>query len=178
MECSLVMFKSDGARLDVPVNRPRMVIGRNSTCDIVIPINRVSRQHCEITLEGDAVRYRDLDSSNGILHNGAKSRGGALKAGDELVIGPVIFTLVLDGNPALATPVRTILDEGLEASGAAAFVSDTATPAAGTPAERSGPVSKADSADEEPIEVPDEGFVPADEDHHGGEEEEPFFTFE
>ncbi len=183
------MFKSDGTRLDVPVSQPRMVIGRTSTCDIVIPINRVSREHCEITLDGGEIAYKDLNSSNGVLHNGVKSTRGVLKAGDELIIGPVIFTVVVDGHPASVTPVRTILDNGVELPGPAAGASHVATlagpspvaPPVATPV----PVKKADelasnggSSVHEAMEVPDDDFDAIDEDHHGGEEEEPVFTFE
>ena len=114
MECSLVMFKSDGTRLDIPLVRPRMVIGRMTGCDIRISINRVSREHCEILTTESGLSYKDLDSSNGVIHNGAKSKKGQLKAGDELVVGPVIFTVVVDGKPAKITPIRTILDDGVE----------------------------------------------------------------
>lgn len=114
MECSLVMFKSDGTRLDIPLTRPRMVIGRMTGCDIRISINRVSREHCEILNDEEGLRYRDLNSSNGVVHNGAKTKKGMLKAGDELVIGPVIFTVVIDGKPSKVTPIRTILDDGME----------------------------------------------------------------
>ena len=71
----------------------------------------IDRDH-GLLCDGATLRYRDLNSSNGVIHNGAKSKQGTLKAGDELVIGPVVFTIMIDGKPAKITPIRTILDEG------------------------------------------------------------------
>lgn len=111
MECTLVMFKSDGTRRDIPLVGARSVVGRMSTCEVRIPLNSVSREHCELVCDGDVLRYKDLNSSNGVVHNGAKSKSGILKAGDELVVGPVIFTVMIDGKPTKIRPIRTILDE-------------------------------------------------------------------
>lgn len=111
MECSLVMFKSDGTRKDIPLVGERTVVGRMSSCDVRIPLGSVSREHCELLCDGEMLRYRDLNSSNGVVHNGAKSKQGRLLAGDELVIGPVVFTVMIDGRPAKIAPIRTILDE-------------------------------------------------------------------
>ncbi len=114
MECSLVMFKSDGTRRDIPLVGDRNVIGRMSTCQVRIPLDRVSREHCELLCDGQTLSYKDLNSSNGVMHNGAKSKKGTLKPGDELVIGPVVFTVMIDGKPSKITPIRTIVDDGTE----------------------------------------------------------------
>lgn len=111
MQVTLVMFKSDGTRRDIPLQKRRSVIGRMHTCDLRIPLTSISREHCEVVWDDAGVSFKDLNSSNGVYHNGAKARQGRLKPGDELVVGPVLFTVVVNGQPRDIRPVRTILDE-------------------------------------------------------------------
>lgn len=109
MQVSLVMFKADGSRRDFPLNRDRIVIGRKNNCDLRIPLSSVSRQHCEVRLEDDEVKVRDLGSSNGTYHNSVRVQEATLAAGDEVVVGPVVFTVVIDGEPQDIKPVRSLL---------------------------------------------------------------------
>ena len=108
-DVSLVMFKSDGTRRDFPLAKRRVVVGRKANCDLRIPLTSVSRQHCQITLEDEKIEVKDLGSSNGTYHNSIRIQEATLSAGDELVVGPVVFTLVVDGQPAQIKPVRTIV---------------------------------------------------------------------
>jgi hypothetical protein len=45
-------------------------MGRESTCDIVIPDRQVSRHHARFTLTLEGIILEDLDSKNGTHHNG------------------------------------------------------------------------------------------------------------
>jgi pSer/pThr/pTyr-binding forkhead associated (FHA) protein len=121
----LAMFKSDGTRRDFPVVKERVVIGRKVNCDLRIPLTSVSRQHCELTVDGNKVQVKDLGSSNGTYHNSERVQEAYLSAGDELVIGPVVFTLVVDGQPADIKPVRTIVSGGSEGSSRAPAVTQS-----------------------------------------------------
>ena len=112
MNVSLVIFKADGTRRDFPVTKERIVVGRKNNCDLRIPLTSVSRQHCEITVTENQVRLKDLGSSNGTYHNSMRVQEAVLSAGDEIVVGPVVFTVVVDGHPAEIRPVRPILDDG------------------------------------------------------------------
>lgn len=105
----LAMFKSDGTRRDFALTRDRIIIGRKVNCDLRIPLTSVSRQHCEITIQDSKVQVKDLGSSNGTYHNSVRVQEAFLSAGDELVIGPVVFTLIVDGQPAEIKPVKTIV---------------------------------------------------------------------
>lgn len=109
MDVSLVMFKSDGTRRDFPLTKPRVVVGRKPKCDLRIPLSSVSRQHCEITIDDQRVSIRDLGSSNGTYHNNVRVQEAVLSAGDEIVVGPVVFTLQINGKPGQIKPVRTIV---------------------------------------------------------------------
>ncbi len=50
--------------------RKSTTMGRESTCDIVIPDRQVSRQHARFTITTEGVMLEDLDSKNGTHHNG------------------------------------------------------------------------------------------------------------
>ena len=99
MDVNLVMFRSDGTRREFPVRKKRLVIGRTSACDLRIPLASVSRKHCELLLDDIGVRLHDLGSSNGTWLNGQRIDQEALDPGDEITIGPVTLTLVVNGEP-------------------------------------------------------------------------------
>ncbi len=110
MNLSLVMFKADGSRREFPVNNRSFVVGRTNHCDLRIPLSAVSRKHCEITIEEDEILVRDLNSSNGTYHNGVRVQEAGVDAGDQISVGPVVFTIVVDGQPADIEPVRSVID--------------------------------------------------------------------
>lgn len=48
-----------------------VTVGRDSTCDLMLPNPRVSRRHCGIRSNGEDFFVEDFDSSNGTVVNGA-----------------------------------------------------------------------------------------------------------
>ncbi|MEM6551340.1 MAG: FHA domain-containing protein [Planctomycetota bacterium] len=126
MQVMLVMFKADGNRRDFSVSKDKIIVGRKANCDLRIPLTSVSRQHCELTLDGDTIKLRDLGSSNGTFHNSIRVQEAELSAGDELVIGPVVFTVVVDGQPDEIKPVRTILGGDSDDASPSPTMSDSA----------------------------------------------------
>lgn len=125
---ALAMFKSDGTRRDFPLVKDRVVIGRKVNCDLRIPLTAVSRQHCELTVDDGRVSVKDLGSSNGTYHNSVRVQQAHLSAGDELVVGPVVFTLIVDGQPADIKPVKTIVKN--DSSGSHVGVAQANAPSA------------------------------------------------
>ncbi len=109
MEATLIMFRPNGERREFPLKKKTTVVGRRPNCDLRIPLSSVSRQHCEINLQDNSLHFRDLGSSNGTFYNGKRELEGQLNAGDHLSIGPVIFTIVIDGQPADIQSIKTIL---------------------------------------------------------------------
>ncbi len=108
MDVLLVMFMDDGERREFPLTQPRTVVGRTNDCDLRVPLSAVSRRQCEFLLENDTVLLRDLGSSNGTFHNGDRVQEATLSAGDEVGIGPIMFTVVIDGQPSdVPAPSRT-----------------------------------------------------------------------
>src|SRR5690349_9929968 len=115
MDVKLVMFKSDGQRREFELSNPETTIGRAAECDLRIPLASVSRRHCLITIEEDAVNIRDLGSSNGTFVNNRRIQESPLNPGDVLVLGPVIFTTVIDGQPQRIKPIPTVVgDQSIE----------------------------------------------------------------
>lgn len=106
MDVKLVMFKADGERKDFSVTNEVTVIGRGEKCDLRVPLLSVSRRHCEVTLAEQEVKLKDLGSSNGTYVNNKRINELALKAGDRVVVGPVIFTVQVDGKPEEIQPAK------------------------------------------------------------------------
>ena len=106
MDVSLVMFKADGTRRDFPIKKPRTLLGRASVCDLRISLAIISRKHCRILIEDDAISVEDVASSSGTFVNSHRIQKATMHAGDELMVGPVIFTLQVNGQPPQIAPVR------------------------------------------------------------------------
>lgn len=89
----LVMQESDGTQRPFEVSKPRIVIGREATCDVRVPLSSVAQKHCEITRNDDGeLHLTHLAAANGTYCNGRPiNRETALSHGDKLVIGPVTF---------------------------------------------------------------------------------------
>jgi pSer/pThr/pTyr-binding forkhead associated (FHA) protein len=66
----------------------------------MIPLGEISRKHCRIIKEADTLRIEDLGSSNGTFLNGKRIQEAVLSAGDTVQVGPVVFVLQIDGEPA------------------------------------------------------------------------------
>jgi hypothetical protein len=81
--CALLRVGTVSVELAAPV----MLIGRNKSCDVVVPDPNVSRRHAEIRREGDDYVVIDLDSTNGVHLNGRAVKRARLSDGDRLTVG-------------------------------------------------------------------------------------------
>ncbi len=99
MQVILVMFKADGDRRSFSLPRDVTLIGRREDCDLRIPLGEVSRKHCRLIKEADSLRLEDLGSSNGSFHNGVRVQEAIVQPGDVIQVGPVAFTIQIDGVP-------------------------------------------------------------------------------
>jgi len=95
----LIMFREDGSRREFVLTSGATTIGRKDDCTIRIPLSVVSRRHAEVVVDGDNVILRDLGAANGTFLNNRKVTEEDLEAGDQIVIGPVVFTVQIDGDP-------------------------------------------------------------------------------
>jgi sigma-B regulation protein RsbU (phosphoserine phosphatase) len=99
-----------------PLDGEKMVLGRHPDCEIFLDVGAVSRQHAEITREGESFFVKDLKSRNGTYVNGRMIEGRAmLHENDRLKICDLLFTFHLtapgagagageDGAAAVAPP--------------------------------------------------------------------------
>ena len=104
MKVALVTFTRKGALKEFAIGDRSQVIGRSPETDIRIPVSDVSRSHCQISVSGKKVMVRDLGSSNGTFVNDQKVSDAVLKPGDRIRVGPVQFTVQIDGVPAKIAP--------------------------------------------------------------------------
>jgi len=109
MNVSLVLFKEDGDQRVFDLDPGKTIIGRQEDCDLRIPLSEVSRHHAVLIISEDNITIRDSGSSNGTYVNNQKVTEHELEAGDHLVVGPVVFTVQIDGEPQDIKPVQTRL---------------------------------------------------------------------
>ena len=110
MEVLLVMFKDDDSRKEFPLTVGKTLVGRSEECDLRIPLPEISRKHSIVLVSNNSVAVRDLGSANGTYVNNKRVSEQELAAGDHLVIGPVVFTVRVNGEPKELKPVQTRLE--------------------------------------------------------------------
>ncbi|HEX6314225.1 MAG TPA: FHA domain-containing protein, partial [Gemmatimonadaceae bacterium] len=126
-----------------------LVLGRALSSDLPVLDPTVSRRHAELTIEPNSVQVRDLGSSNGTFVNGSRINASALRVGDRVVFGKILFELqglspvLIDDNTAElkrraaragTTVIRQVpvpdadltLERALRASGVQPAVDETA----------------------------------------------------
>ena len=98
------------------LDRAAMVLGRDETCDIVIPVRQISRQHLRIMMEGGSAVVEDLRSKNGTWVNGYRLTGmRELEDGDEIRIAKDI-RLRFVGSGATAPSTTRVLPDVIPSS--------------------------------------------------------------
>ena len=70
MDANLVLFKKDGSQKAFSLPSDVTIIGRRHDCDLRIPLRVVSRKHCQLSQNNEAMKIRDLDSHAGTFVNG------------------------------------------------------------------------------------------------------------
>ncbi len=93
MRLCLAMPTADGGERRFKLKRQRMVLGRDTRCDLRVSVPSVAMRHCEIVLESGVLRVYDLGSDGGTLHNGTRVAQAVLAPNDVLTVGPVKFVI-------------------------------------------------------------------------------------
>lgn len=97
IEARLIVTLPSGKTRSFRLTNRSTRIGRGTSNDIKIPLDAVSRAHCEILLDTDAVAVRDMGSANGTQVNGETIRSQtALVNGDVIGVGPMLFVVQID----------------------------------------------------------------------------------
>jgi pSer/pThr/pTyr-binding forkhead associated (FHA) protein len=99
MTANLVLITNGESDKVFPLPGNVTVLGRQRNCDLRIPLDSVSRRHCQFMIEGDQLKIQDLGSRNGTFLNGKQIKENQVKAGDLVKIGPLVFGLQVDGQP-------------------------------------------------------------------------------
>ena len=102
-----------GGGLPIPLPRPKLLVGRQTGCDIPLPYSTVSSRHCELELIDGYWFVRDLGSSNGTRVNGKPCESQRLLPNDVLTVAQYRYTVVY--TPPAA---RHQLPQGRRAGGA------------------------------------------------------------
>jgi diguanylate cyclase (GGDEF)-like protein len=98
----LVMIAGPDLGLRVDVAEGQLTIGRDSSCDVVLPLGGVSRVHCAIRREASGLWLRDHGSTNGTRRNGELVRAHddvRLETGDLIAVGGAMFKLLDADGP-------------------------------------------------------------------------------
>ena len=84
------------AGLDASVELP-CIIGRSATAGVRLADPTASAMHVELSAEGDGIRIRDLESSNGTLVGSTWLRDGVLPSGSEIQVGNSVLRIHVGG---------------------------------------------------------------------------------
>jgi pSer/pThr/pTyr-binding forkhead associated (FHA) protein len=118
MNANLVLLKKNGSHKAFALPHAVTMIGRRDDCDLRIPLPMVSRLHCQIRVNKDSLELRDLESRGGTFVNGKRVEGEiAVKAGDYIRIGPLIFVCQIDGEPKKIVPPKKAAPPAPKAAG-------------------------------------------------------------
>lgn len=121
----------------IPLLKPKLVVGRRESCDVVLRFGNVSSKHCELTLESGYWYVTDLQSSNGTKVNGLRVPEKRLDPGVILSVAKHRYKVDYDptelgafGPPPPDTLQKNIFSKGLlEAAGLDVGKSHTREPA-------------------------------------------------
>jgi len=88
---------ADGERL-VPLAAQVTVLGRGAEADVRLSDTGVSRVHCEVRRDGEALVLADRGSTNGTSVNGRKVRTAVLQDGDVVELGATSLVVRIPGG--------------------------------------------------------------------------------
>ena len=125
MAVNLVFAKKNGSKKIFPLPSSVTIIGRRRDCDLRIPIESVSRRHCQLNYSNGVLKIRDLSSRNGTSLNGMPVEEAVIKAGDSIEIGPLTFMLQIDGQPENLNVPETVEQKPQEQEQAAEDLFDS-----------------------------------------------------
>lgn len=94
----LVMIYGEYLGRCYPIKSEQILIGRAPECNIQLPDDYVSRNHCQLMPDNNGVFLSDLKSTNGTFINGKPVSSQLLRDGDQIKIGCSIFKFLTGDN--------------------------------------------------------------------------------
>ena len=77
----------------IPLQKSKVVIGRRSSCDIILDFPNVSSQHCLLEFVNGYWYVRDLHSRNGVKINGERCDTRWIQPSDQLSVASHRFSV-------------------------------------------------------------------------------------
>jgi hypothetical protein len=96
---------ANGARRQVAPAGHLLIVGRDPTCDLVIPDGRCSRRHAVIEVTPAGPLIRDTASVNGVYVNGERVDRAPLAPGDEVRLGDTRLIMLEEAEDEVDLPV-------------------------------------------------------------------------
>ena len=90
----LCWVDDEGVAEERDLAQGEVVIGRSSSCDLVLDDSAVSREHVRIEINGETAVLHDLSSRNGTWVNGERAETVNLESGDEIAVGRMTLVLM------------------------------------------------------------------------------------
>jgi diguanylate cyclase (GGDEF)-like protein len=112
------------------LDRAELVIGRDAGCEVALPIDTVSRRHCRLRVNGNAVFLTDLGSTNGTALNDEPIPANeefALRSGDKVRVGSAILKFLRGGDVESQYHeeiYRTMVEDGLTGAANRRFLTE------------------------------------------------------
>jgi DNA-binding NtrC family response regulator len=104
VRATVTVIEGPDLGLAFPLGKRSLIVGKARECDIVLTDRAVSKKHLEVTLEGNAVRLRDLNSTNGTFVGQTRVIESLVPAGTVVSVGRTRMHLRTDEAPLLLTP--------------------------------------------------------------------------
>jgi len=94
LDCTLQVIDGPDRGLSAPLGLERITVGASASCDLVLTDPAVSGVHVELAPLGEGVRVRDLGSTNGVTHLGARIQEALLQPGAVIGLGKTTLALI------------------------------------------------------------------------------------
>lgn len=106
MKLSLVVLTpgpNQGKMLEIKLSQ--FLVGRDTQCHLRPASPMISKRHCAVLQREGKVFVRDFDSTNGTFVNNEQIKGEIeLNNGDQLKIGPLSFTVLIEASTPVNRP--------------------------------------------------------------------------
>jgi pSer/pThr/pTyr-binding forkhead associated (FHA) protein len=123
-----------GSVSSLPLPDGEVLIGRSSTCRLVLNDQKVSRQHAKIVVSGNTITIEDTGSRNGTYVNGEGVSRADLNGGDHIRLGDTIIRIISTTPAPGVTAVTPSAPEGEQTQVPGAADQTQVTPAVQTQA--------------------------------------------
>ncbi len=89
----LLLVKKGDEEFSVALDKERVVIGRDPSCDLVLDDRSISRQHLAVVSRYGAIYVENISPTGYLEKNGQQTEYSELQPGDEIHFGPFVLSL-------------------------------------------------------------------------------------